>query len=59
VPLPLPLAPLVMVIHDAALAAVQAHPVAAVVATEPVAATAPSETAVGAIVALHCDVNEN
>jgi hypothetical protein len=49
VPLPLPLAPLVIVIHDAPLDAVQLHPVATVTATVPVDAVAPTDALVGEI----------
>jgi hypothetical protein len=48
--LPLPLAPLVTVIHDAELAAVQAHPAPAVTETVPVRASDVTDRLVGEIV---------
>jgi hypothetical protein len=46
-PLPLPLAPPVTVIHEVLLAAVQAHPFAAVTATLAVPALGPSVALTG------------
>jgi hypothetical protein len=48
--LPLPLAPLVIVIQDVVVVAVQAHPVVAVTATVPVAPAATTLADAGAIV---------
>jgi hypothetical protein len=48
--LPLPLAPLVTVIHDAELTAVHAHPVPAVTDTFPVRAIDVTDRLVGEIV---------
>ena len=52
-PSPLPVAPAVTVIHDALLAAVQLHPVAAVTAIVPVPLAADGFADVGAIVGDH------
>jgi hypothetical protein len=51
--LPLPLAPLVIVIQDAVVVAVQAQPVVAVTATVPVAPAATTFVDAGAIVGAH------
>lgn len=51
--MPLPEAPLVMVIHDALLLADQAQPETPVTATDPVDAAPPSDTLVGVIAELH------
>ena len=53
VPLPLPLAPLVMDTHDASSTAVQAHPVGIETAMLPVADAAATDTPVGEMVAVH------
>ena len=49
-PLPLPLAPLVIVTHDAALVAVQVHPLVVVTVTVPVPPVAVSDRLAGEIV---------
>jgi hypothetical protein len=59
VPLPVPLEPLVTVIHPAELVAVQVQPAAPVTATEPVLAPAPTELPVGEIDVEHDAVNAN
>lgn len=59
VPLPLPLAPDVIVSQEALLEAVHEHPVTAVTATLPVDAAPLTETLVGEIDELHGEVNAN
>jgi hypothetical protein len=59
VPLPLPVAPDVIVNHDALLVDVHAHPVTALTATLPVDACALSDMLVGVIAELHGDEKAN
>jgi hypothetical protein len=59
VPLPVPLAPPVIVIHDALLVAVHAQPVTLVRATLPVEAAPLTDTLVGESDALHGDEKAN
>jgi hypothetical protein len=53
VPFPVPLVPLVMVIHDTALDAVHAQTDGSVTATEPCPPLAPTEVVSGAMVVEH------
>lgn len=59
VPLPLPAAPPVIVIHETPLVADHVQPATPVTPTVPVEATPPTVTLVGEIVELHGDENEN
>jgi hypothetical protein len=59
VPLPLPDAPAVIVIHDAALVADHGQPGTPVTVTDPVEAAPPTDTLVGEIEELHGEENAN